>query len=43
MKGAATTGHSHSGATMVTDPTALHCDKRCRMRYCRSGSKNAGL
>jgi hypothetical protein len=43
MKGAASTGQSHSAASMVTDPLALHCDKRRRMRYCRSRSKNAGL
>jgi hypothetical protein len=43
MKGDASTGHSHPGASMVTDPIALHCGKRRRMRYCRSRDKNAGL
>jgi hypothetical protein len=43
MKVDASTGHSHPGASMVTDPIALHCDKRRRMLYCRIGSKNAVL
>jgi hypothetical protein len=43
MKGDASTGQSHPGASMVTNPLALHCDNRRRMRYCRSRSKDAAL